>query len=240
MIHHFLLISNPFIDSYLQSDILGKLIFIALITSSILSWVILIQKVQTCREAQKNSLQFRNTFQSQRHNPLNLEPQKLKSPFEALYQVLKRYTLEILNKNSRFHQKDEQTAPSLSEADLDFVQAQLMTGISNQIKQLEKNLFILSTVVTLAPFLGLLGTVWGILTTFSEMQNLSSLGQSAILSGLSLALATTVLGLITAIPALIGYNYLKNLIRDFQTDMESYSNEMLASVEIQYRRVDKG
>lgn len=202
--------------------------------SSIISWVILIQKVQLCQKAKKNSSQFRNLFQNQLNNPLALEPSKIKSPFEALYLILKRYTLEILNKNSR------SSSAALSEADVDFVQAQLMTGISNQIKTLEKNLFILSTVVTLAPFLGLLGTVWGILTSFSEMQNLNSLGQSAILSGLSLALATTVLGLITAIPALIGYNYLKNLVRDFQTDMESYSNEMLASVEIRYRRVDKG
>lgn len=234
MIQHLLLISNPFIDSYLKSDILGKLIFISLIMSSIISWVILIQKVQLCQKAKKNSSQFRNLFQNQLNNPLALEPSKIKSPFEALYLILKRYTLEILNKNSR------SSSAALSEADVDFVQAQLMTGISNQIKTLEKNLFILSTVVTLAPFLGLLGTVWGILTSFSEMQNLNSLGQSAILSGLSLALATTVLGLITAIPALIGYNYLKNLVRDFQTDMESYSNEMLASVEIRYRRVDKG
>lgn len=243
MILNLVLISNPFIDSYQQSDILGKLIFIGLITSSILSWIILIQKIFLCQEAKKNSLIFWEKFQSQRQTPLAIEPQKqknlYKSPFETLYLILKRVTLEILNKNARFKAKDQETPSTLSEADLDYVQSQLMTGISNQIKSLEKNLFILSTVVTLAPFLGLLGTVWGILTTFSEMQNLSSLGQSAILSGLSLALATTVLGLITAIPALIGYNYLKNSIRDFQTDMESYSGEMLASVEIQYRRVDK-
>jgi len=59
-----------------------------------------------------------------------------------------------------------------------------------------------------------------------------------VLGGISLALATTVLGLIDAIPALIGYNYLKNSVRDFQTDMESFSNELLASVEMYYRKVD--
>lgn len=239
MIHHFILISNPFIDSYLQSDLLGKLIFICLIASSLLSWAILVQKFLLYRQAERASRHFRDYFQTHRQNPLSLEPSGPKSPFESLYLILKKYTVEILNKNSRYNGKTE-SAPSLSEADLDFVQAQLMTGIANQIKSLEKNLFILSTVVTLAPFLGLLGTVWGILTSFSEMQSLSSLGQSAILSGLSLALATTVLGLITAIPALIGYNYLKNQMQGFATDMESYSYEMLASVEIQYRRPDKG
>lgn len=58
------------------------------------------------------------------------------------------------------------------------------------------------------------------------------------LGGLSLALATTVLGLVDAIPALVGYNYLKNTIREFRTDMETFSHEMLTTVELQYRKVD--
>lgn len=238
IIHNFILIGNPFFDAYIQSDILGKLIFLGLVSLSIISWIILVHKFLVCRDAKKNSQTFWDSFQTQRLNPLGLETSKNNSPFEELYSVLKKYTLEILNKNARFGDTKNEAAPSLSGADLDFVQAQLMTGVSNQTKNLEKNLFILSTVVTLAPFLGLLGTVWGILTTFSEMQTLGGSGHASILSGLSLALATTVLGLLDAIPALIGYNYLKNSIRDFQTDMESYSNEMLASVELQYRRVD--
>src|SRR4029078_12125978 len=108
-----------------------------------------------------------------------------------------------------------------------------------QVKHLEKNLYILSTTVSLAPFLGLLGTVWGILTTFSEMQSKTAGStHQMVLGGLSLALATTVLGLLDAIPALIGYNYLKNTIRDLEVDMEGFSTEILASVELQYRQVD--
>lgn len=240
MIHNFILISNPFFEAYLQSDLLGKLIFIALVSLSVISWIILIHKLLICHEVKKNSRIFWETFQIQRLNPLGLEASKKKSPFADLYLVLKKYTLEILNKNAKFGLKaDGAATPSLSGADLDFVQAQLLTNVTNQIKALEKNLFILSTIVTLAPFLGLLGTVWGILTTFSEMQNSTGgMGHNAVLAGLSLALATTVLGLLDAIPALIGYNYLKNTIRDYETDMHSYSNEMLASVELQYRRVD--
>ena len=248
MIHNFILIGNPFFDAYLQSDLLGKLIFIGLVSLSIISWIILIHKLLVFQEAKKNSRQFWDAFQIQRLNPLGLETSKKKSPFEELYLLLKRYTLEILNKNAKFGQKNQESknheikgreSASLSGADLDFVQAQLLTGVSNQAKSLEKNLFILSTIVTLAPFMGLLGTVWGILTTFSEMQNMSGgMGHSSVLSGLSLALATTVLGLLDAIPALIGYNYLKNTLRDFETDMHSYSNEMLASIELQYRKVD--
>lgn len=240
MIHNFILISNPFFEAYLQSDLLGKLIFIALVSLSVISWIILIHKLLICHEVKKNSRIFWESFQIQRLNPLGLEASKKRSPFADLYLVLKKYTLEILNKNAKFGQKKEGgTTPSLSGADLDFVQAQLLTNVTNQIKALEKNLFVLSTIVTLAPFLGLLGTVWGILTTFSEMQNSAGgMGHNSVLAGLSLALATTVLGLLDAIPALIGYNYLKNTIRDYETDMHSYSNEMLASIELQYRRVD--
>ena len=127
----------------------------------------------------------------------------------------------------------------MSAADIDFVQSHLMIAVANQTKFLEKNLFMLSTIVSLAPFLGLLGTVWGILTTFSAMQTeAAGSAHSMVLGGISLALATTVLGLIDAIPALIGYNYLKNSVRDFQTDMEGFSNELLATVEIYYRKVD--
>ena len=149
-----------------------------------------------------------------------------------------------MNKNRRFSQKNQenlqnQSISFLSPTDIDFVEAHLATQVAYQTKNLEKNLFILATVVSLAPFLGLLGTVWGILTTFADMQTQTSGStHQIVLSGLSLALATTVLGLVDAIPALIGYNYLKNNIRDFEIDMEGFSTEILACVEIQYRQVD--
>lgn len=240
-VNNFVLISNPFFDAYIESDYLGKLIFIGLISLSIISWILIIYKSWATFDARKNSRTFWESFQIQRLNPLSLNvenptPPIKKSPFLVLYLNLKKYTLEILHKKKQFG--GEESAPSyLSPTDIDFIQAHLSTTVSTQIQRLEKNLFILSTCVSLSPFLGLLGTVWGILTTFSEMQVVSGTHQS-VLNGLSLALATTVLGLIGAIPALIGYNYLKHTIQDFQTDMESFSNEILASVELQYRKVD--
>lgn len=241
------LTSSPFFDAYLHSDFLGKAIFIGLILLSMISWIILIHKSWMTRQARKNSAHFYAIFQLQKSNPLSLEcdyssRQKKPNPFLDLYSVLKKHTLDILNKNRRFGQGAAglENHPSyLSPSDIDFVGAHLMTAVALQTKNLEKNLFILSTVVSLGPFLGLLGTVWGILTTFSEMQVQTSGSTSQIvLGGLSLALATTVLGLLDAIPALIGYNYLKNGVNSFSIDMEGFSTEILASVEIQYRKVD--
>ena len=181
-------------------------------------------------------------------NPLSLEcdhrQRNRPNPFFELYFVLKKHTVNILKKNRHFSQQANnspatETISYMSPTDIDFVQSHLMMTVANQTKYLEKNLFMLSTIVSLAPFLGLLGTVWGILTTFSDLQTQTGgSAHSMVLGGISLALATTVLGLIDAIPALIGYNYLKNTVRDFQTDMEAFSNELLASVEMYYRKVD--
>lgn len=249
------LASNPFFDAYIQSDLLGKLIFLSLYMLSICSWIVLIYKAWMTHQAKKYAFRFHEAFQLHRLNPLSLDCENLSkknmlNPFLDLYKVLKKQSLELLTKNRHFgmvqtHKPDSiaatpsQTVAYLSLSDIDFVASHLSTAVAAQTKQLEKNLYILSTTVSLAPFLGLLGTVWGILTTFSQLQ-MQSAGSThqLVLGGLSLALATTVLGLIDAIPALIGYNYLKNTVKDFTIEMESFSNEILASIELQYRKVE--
>ena len=242
------LASNPFFDAYSQSDFLGKMIFIGLLSLSICSWVLIIYKAWITYLARKHSFQFYHSFEQQRKDPLNLNcdegmRRSLPNPFLALYFVLKKYSLDVLKKNQQFGRgADQQTQTSglsyMSPSDIDFVHAHLMAAVGSQVKYLEKNLFILSTIVSLAPFLGLLGTVWGILITFTHLQTDAGSSHNMVLAGISLALATTVLGLIDAIPALIGYNYLKNCVRDLQTDMEGFSNDLLASVEMYYRKVD--
>lgn len=242
-----ILADNPFLDAYIQSDFLGKLIFIALFALSICSWVILIHKIWMTKQARHQAYRFYEAFQLHKLSPLSLEcdrlSQKTLNPFLELYQVLKKQSLDLLKKNRHFGLIQEngtgQESTYLSLSDIDFVASHLSTHMAYQVKNLEKNLYILSTTVSLAPFLGLLGTVWGILTTFSELQaQTAGNSHQMVLGGLSLALATTVLGLIDAIPALVGYNYLKNSIRNFATEMEGFSNEILASVELQYRKVD--
>ncbi len=244
-VNQYILGVNPFFDAYLQSDLLGKLIFIGLIALSILTWMILIYKVILTQRARKNSLIFASSFSNYKGNLLNVDISVPKgeegvNPFFNLYQVLKKQTVELLNKNRRFGAKDEETGASfLSLSDVAVVESHLMTTIASEIKFLDKYVYALATIVSLGPFLGLLGTVWGILTTFSDMQAQTGGNTSQmVLGGLSLALTTTVLGLLDAIPALIGYNYLKNDIRNFETDMQAFSNGILASVEMQYRKVE--
>jgi biopolymer transport protein TolQ len=253
----FVLNSNPFFESYLQSDLLGKLIFLSLYALSICSWSLLIYKGWVTYQAKTQAFRFYEAFQLQRLNPLSLDcdhlnkKNKVINPFLNIYQVLKKQSLEVLAKNRHFSKEapveanasyiNQSTAiPTyLSLSDIDYVASHLSTQVTQQVKELEKNLYILSTTVSLAPFLGLLGTVWGILMTFADMQSkVANNTHDMVLGGLSMALATTVLGLLDAIPALIGYNYLKNSIRDFTVEMEGFSNEVLAAVELQYRKVD--
>jgi biopolymer transport protein TolQ len=248
IVNNIILAGNPFFEAYSQSDILGKLIFLALYALSITSWIVLLHKLWITYHAKKSAFRFYEAFQLQKNNPLNLECDHLNNkkglnPFVDIYKVLKKQALDVMAKNRHFQtggaSSGNPSGASLSLSDIDYLASHLSTQVSGQVKNLDKNLYILSTTVSLAPFLGLLGTVWGILTTFSEMQaQTSGSTHDMVLGGLSLALATTVLGLLDAIPALIGYNYLKNSIKDFSIEMEGFSNDILANVELQYRRVE--
>lgn len=238
--------ANPFIDSFITSDLFGKLIFVGLIALSILSWVVLIYKIISLQRAKKNGYLFQQLFAEKEKNsaiaPLAIDLTSLASakekenPFLDLYLVLKKQAIALLNKNREA--ENFSRMGWLSSSDLDALFANLQSEVAQQIKNLEKYLYLLSTVVSLAPFIGLLGTVWGILMTFSHMQTHLAGGSQGILQGLSLALTTTVLGLVDAIPALIGYNYLKNSVRDFHIDLDGFAMTLISAVEMEYRPVD--
>jgi biopolymer transport protein TolQ len=162
-------------------------------------------------------------------------------PYGQIFHTLKHKTVEILNKNHSFLTQSGQnkTPIYLSRSDLELLEAYIQSSIAQQYKVLEKHLFILPTIVTLAPFVGLLGTAWGILITFSGLHTEGTVSSnSAVLGGLSTALATTVLGLVIAIPALIAYNYLKSSLREYSLDMNSFLGNILATIEMQYRKVE--
>ncbi|MCC6128092.1 MAG: MotA/TolQ/ExbB proton channel family protein [Chlamydiae bacterium] len=227
---------NPFISAYIQSDGFGKMVFWSLFFLSGISWALLIYKIWMSAQVKRLSSEFASQF-DESTDPLGLQftPQKgvmaqLPHPFFEIYKSLKKNTLKII---SRSHVGSSEPIV-LSQADLELIAANTYSTIAVQHKLLETNLFVLSTIVTLGPFLGLLGTVWGILLTFSELDKAKA--GASMLSGLSMALATTVVGLIVAIPALISYNYLKNRGKEYRRDMEEFSDLLLTHIELQYRK----
>lgn len=244
--------SSVFFSAYVTSDMLGKIIFLALFALSFLTWLILIQKVLQYNEVKKQSHKFQEVVTNYEENVLNIPNetlgtftlQKKSNSFIRIYLSLKSKTTQILEKNYFFKHPQLQTSRQdrsvfLSRADVDLIEDQLNIVITKEAKFLEKNLFILSTAVSLAPFLGILGTVWGVLVSLGDLQNGGGAhSNSVVLAGLSTALATTVLGLFIAIPALISYNYLRNSLKIFYAEMHDFSHLLLANVELQYRKVD--
>lgn len=241
-----MLATNFFTQSYSQADLFGKGIFLTLLLLSIVSWILLIYKTKSLRRMRKNAHSFKQQMEKvlQDHilsfNSKNL-PDSLKkeNPSMEIYMLFQEKSLDLLNKNHFF--SEEKKESFLSSSDIDLLDAQIQSKISCIVSVLKKHLFILPTVVSLAPFLGLLGTVWGILITFSNLQ-IYTHGSSNehILGGLSLALTTTVLGLLIAIPALIAYNYIRSLIEELHSELENFSTEILCLLELQFRKVEVG
>ena len=229
---------NPFLSAWFESDTIGKVIFVALLLISLLSWTILIHKWWISYRVREESLLFKRSFFEQKGRPLEVTYSRTTHPetpnaFFLIYDVLKTKTEELLKKN-----KQGKEPAYLTPSDISLLENHAYSTSSTLTKYLERNLYLLSTIVTLAPFLGLLGTVYGILVTFSGLASEGSMGTNQqVLGGLSLALTTTVLGLINAIPALIGYNYLKNSISDFDHEMERFSTEILSTISMHYTGV---
>ncbi|MBP7073867.1 MAG: MotA/TolQ/ExbB proton channel family protein [Rhabdochlamydiaceae bacterium] len=241
-----LALTNVFVVSYAQSDFFGKLIILSLVGISMICWVVLLHKIWMLRQVKKLSESFLAVIEEQKNSLLSFEvsPPSLEStfnPFGQIFQSIKGKTIDLLNKNRYFI---SQTAPGkanvyLTLADLELLESHVSATISSQNKVLEKNLFILPTIAALAPFIGLLGTVWGILVSLSGLQNGGAMGSNAsILGGLSTALSTTVLGLMIAIPALVAYNYIKAHLKNYSSDMEGFLTSLISRIELQYRKVE--
>jgi biopolymer transport protein TolQ len=229
---------KPFIIAFKQSDAFGKLIMLALMALSLICWLVILQKQKQFKLLSlQKKLIMDETLKLK--NPLSpYEPKDAQNPFFKLYVNFKTKALDLLNKN-KFFKQSENAAVYLSETDLAMVEQAANLTITESLKDLEKNLSILSTITTLAPFLGLLGTVWGILMTFSELSNGAQAAQnSAVIGGLSMALATTVMGLLIAIPSLIGFNHLRGSLKETETDMDTYLGKLISQLELQYRKVD--
>lgn len=212
-----------------------------------MSGIILVYKIWLMRKVRRISTEVEETFEKKKKTPLGIDFKNLMdllempNPLLSLYQVLKQGALDLLRKNKAFlkaQSEEDKGLVFLSSSDMEQLGALISQVILSERKKLEKFLFVLPTVVSLSPLLGLLGTVWGISVTFANLPKGGALGNEAVLAGLSMALGTTVVGIVVAIPALIAYNYLKQEIEDYTSQMEDFSSKMLSQVEMLYRACD--
>jgi biopolymer transport protein TolQ len=160
------------------------------------------------------------------YQPANILPQ---SPFQSIYETLCSELNVMLDVNIR-HGKPKK----LTNIQMNNLIELSDSTISNQILALEKYLIVLATTATISPLLGLLGTVWGILIAFQGIGAAGSTSISVIAPGMAEALVTTVGGLLVAMPALIGYNWVTTRVNMLTTEMENFSTRILAHIQSIY------
>ena len=225
--------ANPIWAAYVSADPFSQLIFILLFLLSVGIWILMAWKGWVIWRAGREDTRFEHAWMRVADQPLSLGvavASKEVQPSLEIYRALHEETTHLLERNRVIRQ-----SATLTEPDLQILQDTLELSCMKQIDTLERYLFLLSTCVSLAPFLGLLGTVWGILQTFTEL-NGARASNEAFLGGLSTALATTVVGLVIAIPALVGHNYLRyHLIRTKEASLERFAQLMLSRIALAYR-----
>ena len=218
-----------FLASVGQSGAMGKLIVFSLFFVSIFAWSIIFYKNGVIRKATRSSFAFLDKFRESPDEMVEHYADRTefgRSPFAAVFEAGLAELALILGGKDRM-----QARRSLSMVQMDGLERSLETAISEQVMELRRYLIVLATTAGVAPFVGLFGTVWGIMKAFAAMSMTGSASISSVAPGVSAALTTTVAGLAVAIPALIGYNYLMNGVRNLTQRMENFSSEFLSTVE---------
>lgn len=218
-----------FLASVGQSGAVGKLIVLGLLFVSIYSWAVIIFKAGVIGRARRESFAFLDKFRDAPDAMVGHYSDRVEfgaSPFAAVFEAGLAELALLLGSRGR-----TQSDRSLSMVQMDGLERSLETAISEQVMDLRRNLIILATTAGVAPFVGLFGTVWGIMKAFTAMSLTGSASISSVAPGVSAALTTTVAGLAVAIPALVGYNYLMNEVRNLTQHMENFSSEFLSTVE---------
>ncbi len=228
---------NAFFYAFNQSDFMGKLVILILLFGSVLTWMIMIEKVIALRKAARLCVKFNGEFAKKVYPIQAMRASKNNaSPVSVVYDAGAQQLLEFYELNeeqSDYYGSERCPVRPLSEQEMDAVRTAMSNKVSDQIHLIEERVPVLGTVVSLAPFLGLFGTVWGIMVAFCSLAQLGRASISALAPGVSGALLTTVVGLLVAIPSLIGYNYLTQSIRKITVLMDNFVEEFMAKVKIE-------
>jgi biopolymer transport protein TolQ len=207
-----------------QADIVVQLILLVLVFFSVFSWAIIIFKYRAIKSAFALSDRFLVSFRrSKSLSDVSEAAKRHKaSPLAAIF--LAGYKeLAYQSKTSAENGWTADRTDSLNRA--------LLKASNNETARLEKMMFFLATTGSVSPFIGLLGTVWGIMRSFESIAVMRSASLQTVAPGIAEALIATAVGLFAAIPAVIAYNYFLGRIKDLISDMEDFSLEFLSIAE---------
>jgi biopolymer transport protein TolQ len=203
----------------------ARLVLLMLLAFSILSWAIIFRKFRTFQAAQHESLEFLKVFR---------QSKKL-SEIRAFCRTLKESPLpEVFQSGYREIESQAATTENPGKPrirSLEAVRRALQIGASAELGRLEKWVVWLATTGGVAPFVGLFGTVWGIIDAFHGLATAGTASLHSVAPGIAEALITTAAGLFTAIPAVIAYNIFLQRIKEFGTQMDDFALEFLNMTE---------
>lgn len=212
---------------FMESSPMAKVILAVLVLFSLGSWAIMIGKLAQMRSADRQSVQFLETFhRSQRFSEVNALAGKLHaSPLVGIFQA--GYA-EI---DSQIKNAPEPERPGEKRAyritSLPALQRTLARAVNVEVQGIARWVPFLATTASASPFIGLFGTVWGIMVAFNDIGLSGSTSIVAVAPGIAEALINTAAGLSAAIPALIGYNYFSQRTRQLRSRMEDFVLEFL-------------
>ena len=237
--HNFLAAADPLIFAFHEATLPGRLILFVLFIGSIFSWSVMVTKIRVIQFARRQTEAFLEQFRADRL-PLRIYEGGAiydGAPiFEVYYAGCQEMTFHLLGStevDETFHSRLE-IADKITPAQLRAVTAVMERAVGEEGLRLESQLILLSTAVAGAPFLGLLGTVWGVMDTFTGVAMAGRPNLAAMAPGVSGALITTVIALLVAIPAMFGYNFILTSIRSIIVQMDNFAAELESEFEHKY------
>lgn len=207
-----------------QSDFLMKVVMIALIGASIWSWAIIFEKWLILKALKVKIKKFEEKFWSggsldDLYEKIN---SKIQDPMSAIFVS----AMKELRKTSFFNDQEHSIISGVSLQQR--IERAMQIAMDREIDNLENYMTFLASVGSTAPFVGLFGTVWGIINSFQAIGATQNTSLAVIAPGMAEALFTTALGLITAIPAVLAYNKLSADLDRFSRKLENFAGEFLS------------
>ena len=228
--------------SFTEAHLPGKVVIGILVVFSIFSWTVMFTKVGEISRTRRLNKQFLEAFRAEK-NAFSLFSQRVRVEGCSLYEIYMAGCKEL--KNYYGSEPDHVSglglpAPAavkrVTVKQMDHVKGVIERTVAEQGLKLEQGLVMLATAVSGAPFLGLLGTVWGVMDAFGEIAIQGNASLTTMAPGVSGALITTVTGLLVAIPSMFAYNWLVHSIRGMTVDMDNFASELATAMEREFAK----
>jgi len=209
----------------------GKAIIFTLAVFSIFAWSVMASKAMQMRRAKNLNRLFESEFHVQKH-VLEIYDRRVQVPDCPLFMVYQEGSRELDARLKGGAAAVRKRVASIK--GMEHVKRTLERAVAQQSLRLESGLILLAIAVSGAPFLGLLGTVWGVMSAFSYVAMKGSADLKTMAPGVAAALITTVAGLLVAIPSMFGYNWLVHTLRVLTVELDNFAQELVSHMETEY------